>query len=273
MEFTGAAAWHRRVSSPAFPVRRNASVPRAGTNVAPAVRSGDACSDSAFQHRITMPSSRVHRAFTLPELLVSIVIILVLVSLAWSVGRNLHARSHAVNCASNLRQIGMAAMMYAGDNQMTLPVTSHQRRQGGKSWTLTLQPYASGTITFKCPKDPDEQRPYTYLINDFLTPNPAGAPDLDFSRLAKIERPAETILFAEASPAYRNSDHFHFTGYRDGVMPPAAFESQVATQAHAQSSNYLFADGHVESLRRSEALSRLAAPGGRFIQPAPTPNP
>jgi prepilin-type processing-associated H-X9-DG protein/prepilin-type N-terminal cleavage/methylation domain-containing protein len=220
-----------------------------------------------------MKPNQSTRGFTLVELLVSLLIVTILVSLCWSLGRSAVARGRSVACASHLRQIGMAAMMYAGDNQMCLPVTSHQRRHGGKSWTLTLQPYASGTITFKCPSDPDENRPYTYLINDFLTPNPAGAPDLDFSRLAKIDRPAETMMFGEASPAYRNSDHFHFSGYRGGTVPPDIFEGQLATGAHEGGANYLFADGHVETLRRAEALSSVAAPGSRFVQPSSNEHP
>lgn len=220
-----------------------------------------------------MPTSIQRRGFTLPEVLVVFLIIVITASLVWSVSRQLVDRSHGVKCASNLREIGVAVMLYAADNQMSLPVTSHQRRQGGKSWTLTLQPYTSGTLSFKCPTDTVENRPYTYLINDFLTPNPAGAPDLDFSRLAKIERPAETMMFGEASGSYRNSDHFHFSGYRDGVMPPETFESQVATTAHTAVSNYLFADGHVETLRRAEALTRIASSGSRFIQPSSNTDP
>jgi prepilin-type N-terminal cleavage/methylation domain-containing protein/prepilin-type processing-associated H-X9-DG protein len=208
-----------------------------------------------------------NRGFTLVEVLVVVAIITTGLLVAFPVARTLMKRSHAVTCAANLRQIGLATMLYAGDNHMTLPVTSHQRRQGGKSWTLTLQPYAGGTITFKCAQDPALRRPYTYLINDFLTPNPAGAPDLDFSRLAKLDRPGETVMFAEASPSYLNTDHFHFSAYRGGSVPPEMFMRQVATRAHGDSSNYLFADGHVETLRQSEALSRLSTASPRFIEP------
>lgn len=202
------------------------------------------------------------------ELLVALLVIALLVSIVTPVARSLISRGRSANCASNLRQIGMAVMMYASDNHMRLPVTSHQRSSGGKSWTLTLQPYASGTLTFKCPADPDRKRIYTYVINDYLTPNPAGAPDIDHSRLASIPRPAETLMFGEATVAYRNTDHFHFTDYRGGVMPPEVFESQVSTRAHLKHGNHLFADGHVETLERTEVLRRLMAPQSVFIDPA-----
>jgi prepilin-type N-terminal cleavage/methylation domain-containing protein/prepilin-type processing-associated H-X9-DG protein len=209
-----------------------------------------------------------NRGFTLVEVLVVITIIVVLAAIAVPVSRSLVTRSHAVNCATNLRQIGLATMMYASDNNMTLPVTTHQRRQGGLSWTLSLQPYASGTITFKCADDEAKQRPYTYLINDFLTPNPAGAPELDFSRIAKIDRPEATFLFAEASATYQNSDHFHFSDYHGHPVPPAVFEDQVAVERHGGKSNFLFTDGHVETLSWLETQARLKAPASRFVDPS-----
>lgn len=206
------------------------------------------------------------KGFTLVELLVVIVIILVLAAIIAPVGRGMVARGRTVNCAQNLRQIGIAAMAYAGDNNFTLPATSHQR--GGRSWTLTLQPYTSGTLVFKCHEDADGARPYTYVINDFLTPNPAGAPELNFSILAKIDRPESTFMFAEAAASYANSDHFHFSDYYGGKIPPAVFEYQVAVDGHDGRANYLFADGHVETLSRAETRTRLAADGSRFVDPS-----
>lgn len=208
-----------------------------------------------------------NRGFSLVELLVVITIIIALAAIAVVVSRTAMSRAHAVKCSNNLRQIGLATMMYAADNQMTLPVTSHQRRQGGKSWSLTLQPYSGGKINFKCAQDNNKTRAYTYLINDFLTPNPAGAPQLNYSRLAKIDRPESTLLFAEASPGYVNSDHFHFSEYHGGSVPASEFCSQVAVECHGGKSNYLFADGHVETLSWKEVQSRLSASGSRFVDP------
>lgn len=213
------------------------------------------------------------RGFSLVEVLVVVVIILILTSIAVPLARSYRERARTVNCSRNLRQIGLAVMMYAGDNQMTLPVTTHQRRQGGKSWTLTLQPYTADTLTFKCADDPDSQRPYTYLINDFLTPNPAGAPDLDYSRLSKLDQPHRTLMFAEASPAYSGSDHFHFSEFHGGPIPTPVFTGQVGVATHAGHANYLFADGHVETLTKAEALARLAVENSLFIDPSQPANP
>lgn len=208
------------------------------------------------------------QGFTLVEVLVVITIIVLLTAIALPVSRSLASKSQAIHCIRNQRQIGLAAMMYAGDNQMTLPVTSHQRTQGGKSWTLTLQPYASGTITFRCPADENKTRLYSYVINDYLTPNPAGAPELDFSRPSKIDRPEATLMFAEASAAYRNTDHFHFSFYHGEGLPAEAFAGQVAVGRHGGNANYLFVDGHVESLSWQDVQARLGRAGSRFVDPS-----
>lgn len=184
------------------------------------------------------------------------------------VGKGMITRSRTINCSQNLRQIGMATMMYAGDNNMTLPASSHQRSRGVKSWILTLQPYASGTITFKCHEDSDKSRAYTYVINDFLTQKPAGAPELDFSILSKIQRPEATFLFAEAAASYANVNHFHFTDYYGGTIPPEVFENDVAVQSHGVAANYLFADGHVETLSWQQVQARLATRNDRFVDPS-----
>ncbi|MEO5913652.1 MAG: prepilin-type N-terminal cleavage/methylation domain-containing protein [Luteolibacter sp.] len=207
------------------------------------------------------------RGFTLIELLIVIAIILVLAGVLAPVGRGLITRSQAVNCSKNLRQIGIASMMYAGENNMTLPQSTHQGI--AKSWRKSLQPYASGTITFKCQDDPYEKRTFTYVLNDFLTQKPSGAPpDLNYSILAKIDSPAETLMFAEASTSYLNTDHFHFAEYYGQKMPSFAFESQVGVKFHGDKSNYLFADGHVETLSWREVQALLRKDGGRFLNPS-----
>ena len=207
--------------------------------------------------------------FTLVELLVVIAIIATLAAVIAPLGRGMLARSRTVNCSRNLRQIGLATMMYAGDNNMNLPVSSHQRSKGGKSWTLSLQPYASENLTDKCAEDANKSRSYTYVLNDFLTPNPAGAPQLNYSILAKIDRPQATFLFAEAAADYTNADHFHFSKYYGGTIPPEVFASQIGVGTHEQKANYLFADGHVETLTRLETQARLSADGSRFVDPSP----
>lgn len=207
------------------------------------------------------------QAFTLIELLVVITIIVVLAALSIVAVQRATTKSRTMKCYNNLRQLGIATLNYAGNNDMLLPATTHQRSSGRKSWSITLQDYAQGKIVFRCPEDEDKTRAYTYVMNDFLTPNPAGAPDIDFSKLTRLERQSETVLFAEASQNYTNSDHFHFSEYRGSQLPPLEFEKQVGTKRHGGAANYLFADGHLETLTWEQVRVRLAESGSRFVDP------
>jgi prepilin-type N-terminal cleavage/methylation domain-containing protein/prepilin-type processing-associated H-X9-DG protein len=210
-------------------------------------------------------------AFTLIELLVVIAIIAVLAGLMFPLITRMQQQARATQCLNQLRQLGTAARLYANDNDQTLPVTTHQRRQGGKSWSITLQEYAGGKIVFRCPADEHQTRAYSYVINDFLTPNPAGAPDLDFSKLSRLERPRETVLFAEASQGYASADHFHFSNYRGQKVPLEIFKEQIAVRRHSGGSNYVFADAHVESLTWEQLMERSNVPGSRIVDPTAEP--
>ena len=223
----------------------------------------------------TMPHSP-RSGFTLVELLAVLTVGAILLALVTAAGPKALAHAKSTECLSHLRALGAATMGYAADNDMRLPATVHQRRQGLVSWSKSLQPYAEGTLSFKCPSDPVE-RAYSYSINDFLTPNPAGAGDLDFSRLAKLDRPASTILFAEMADGY-SGDHFHFANYRGIPIPSEVVKGQVAVERHDGSANYLYTDGHVENITWKRLQATLVQVPSTLIdptsgQPTPTPYP
>ena len=204
--------------------------------------------------------------FTLIELLVVIAIIAMLASLLLPALVTAREFGRKIKCVSNLRQIGMAALMYAADNGDYLPFVDQTQ-----VWDVLLPTYVDSRIT-DCPSDrtrlnsneggtiftgyqaysyryyPDvvTGKPYnsSYLWNQmtgFISGPGFYTPDHYLKRLGKYNGtiwPPDSALCRDSEWTGNNGFRYAWGELDDYTINPGG--------RHSGGDNYLYLDGHVE---------------------------
>jgi len=114
---------------------------------------------------------RPEHGFTLIELLVVIAIITILAAILFPVFAHAREKARQTSCQSNVRQIGMAMLMYASDYDNAFPLVGCPVPANLfiGSWMDTLQPYTSSLQVYTCPSAENTSTDWRY--NDDLTRN------------------------------------------------------------------------------------------------------
>ncbi len=173
--------------------------------------------------------------FTLIELLVVIAIIAILAAILFPVFAQAREKARQTTCASNLKQIGLAMLMYQQDSDETFPQMAYYDQAGQPvDWESVIQPYVkSGSATvykntsyyygggtlWVCPSFPNASvATAVYGLNYQLAREGAGSWTYNnvthgvyTVNLGKIDAPSEKIMVVEkgkpANVAGQNYDY------------------------------------------------------------------
>lgn len=231
----------------------------------------------------THPSnSGSRRGMTLVELLVVVAIIGILIGLLLPAVQSVRAASRSAKCKNNLRQLGLAIHMYANINNGYIPDSAHDVDETF-SWVNTLAPFHENVDALRiCPDDYSGEarlaiRSTSYVINGYVVIN--ARPDTVRS-LWQLQATTRTIIVMEGANnrlVEFDLEHVHsyawFTtrNIQEGVVWQTV-SGEVQTDQHQQAANYLFGDGHVETIPAIK-IQGWCNVGYNFALPDPLPPP
>lgn len=236
------------------------------------------------------PRCTRHKAFTLIELLVVISIIAVLAAILFPVFARAREQARKAACQSNLKQIGIAVMMYVQDYDETYPIAN---RGTNLRFYQVLEPYTKSTQVWICPtagpvttngsarlysggygwnicgtsalatSSAPTGNGFGFSVNAPCTPT--GHPGV---KLAGVPEPANTVLATEPISNGYQGNGLYFIGGNGARYLPVLHGGQVGPFYNTAATtiagepkstegggNYLFADGHVKYMTNSFALA------------------
>ncbi len=193
------------------------------------------------------------RGFTLIELLVVIAIIAILAAILFPVFARAREKARQTSCLNNCKQMGLAVMQYVQDYDetyafcsITYATTAPRPFYGGSStshtWPEMLYPYVKNVQIFRCPSV-GNYLSYGWNANLGYWGTDTRVGDIyQGVNLAKIERPAETLVIADSD----------WTGVSDYPSSNAmtlwkSFHvSRFIPARHNGGANIVFCDGHAK---------------------------
>jgi prepilin-type N-terminal cleavage/methylation domain-containing protein/prepilin-type processing-associated H-X9-DG protein len=251
----------------------------------------------------TTALSRAHRAFTLIELLVVIAIIAILAAMLLPALSRAKTKAQGVACLNNTKQMALAWIMYAGDNDDRLAnnfgsggtaarptenwVGGQMSIDSEKTNTVlmlsgTLGHYMGKSVNaYKCPGD-QSINCRSYSINGNLGYDWEGgantwdggevpdAPYQHFRKLATVKKPVQIISFIEENRVIMNDGYFViYPNGSDPARPPLWAMGNLPAVYHSGASGMSFADGHSEIKRWKDRVLELdKSPASGYPTPA-----
>ena len=207
--------------------------------------------------------------FTLVELLVVIGVIGILASMLMPALARAKAKANSTKCLNNIRQVNIAATMYAGDHDDEYP----RRLRRRDTWVYKLEPYYKDRGVLKCPSDNfTEWR--SYIMNGFNDFWQKSLAEPDYKRvmtwqyphgmkISAVPLPSDTVIFGEKKKGSRHvhMDFGQLSKDDSGEATEGNDRAEVNHNMHGSrtsgGSHFSFADGSARFLKYGGSVNPI----------------
>ena len=210
-------------------------------------------------------------AFTLIELMVVIAVVAVLAGFMLPVYNSIQKKGYETKTLSNLRQMGIALLAYAGENSYQLPNRVQPTADGSDEepdkWPRLMKPYVQDLRIYGCPipdvggktyrvGDPEKYlnnktNNTSYIYNGGNDVQDFGGGTQTFPRLNNLAEASQVILLGIPLPQAQNFYMDFAEKNNDKILNKQAF---------GDGTPYMFCDGSTRTLKVSADAEKTARP-------------
>jgi prepilin-type N-terminal cleavage/methylation domain-containing protein/prepilin-type processing-associated H-X9-DG protein len=220
-------------------------------------------------------TARETTGFTLIELLVVIAIIAVLMAILMPVLGKVRKQAWSVTCGSNLRQVGVAANVFAQDHDNRIPRADDLKLLAGHTneettrWFKAFMPYLAQSVVsgdyrnvkiYRCPAYPEKRQTLNFAVNGWKD---GSSPMVGLTRLVDLKQQGmriyladfedcapENVVTKETDGGLMRADVFIPDHLGASSVPYSTWAGRrIAQKRHKEGYNALFLDWHVSYVK------------------------